>query len=70
MSYNVTTIYFALSQRYVGTRFPGFPHFPILTHARHGKSSNPSADALLEYYKFPQIRGNKFQQKGLICDKT
>ena len=35
---------------------------------RHGKSSNPSANALLEHYKFPQIRGHKFQQKGLICN--
>ena len=36
---------------------------------RHGKSSNPSADILLEHYKFPQVMGFKLQQKGLICDK-
>ena len=41
-----------------------------LITARHGKRSNPSADTLVEYYKFPQISGHKFQQKGLICDKT
>ena len=42
----------------------------LYTSPKHGKSSNSFADALLEYYKFPQIRGHKFQQKGLICDKT
>ena len=37
---------------------------------RRGKSPIPSADALLEHHKFPQISGHKFQQKVLICDKT